>query len=74
MNDFDAIAPELRALTDEYRSQCLWWMPPDYYPESREAALRVLERIQRFGDVEAFKRAGKMKEWLLRSSSATSAD
>ena len=63
---------ELRALVDEYRGRCLWFLAAGYYPESTAERLRVLDGIQRHGDLVAFKRAGEMKRWVLAHSSETS--
>lgn len=68
-----AIEGELRELIDEYRARCLWFLRPDYYPETDSDALRTLERIQRHGDLAGFKRAGKLKQCLLPSSNGGSA-
>jgi hypothetical protein len=35
--------------------------------------LRALDQIQRHGTLDAFRRAGEIKQWLLRSSSGKSA-
>lgn len=64
---------ELRALVDEYRSRCLWYLRIDYYPGTTEEMQRVLDAIQRRGDRAAFQRAAEIKRWLSRPSSATSA-
>jgi len=66
-------AESLRRLVDEYRVRCLWFLREGYYPETTEEAVRVLEAIQRYGDAEAFRRAGALKRWLSASSSETSA-
>jgi hypothetical protein len=63
----------LRALVDEYRDRCLWFLRRDYYPTTADEARRVLEAIQRHGDREGFKRAAEIRQWLLPPSSATSA-
>lgn len=63
----------LRSLVDEYRGRCLWFLREGYYPETIDEVVRVLDSIQRHGDVNAFKRAGALKRWVLASSSATSA-
>ena len=60
-------------LVDDYRDRCLWFLKRDYYPATALEALRVLDSIERNGDREAFKRAGEVRRWLSRSSSATSA-
>jgi hypothetical protein len=64
---------ELRILVDEYRTRCLWFLRPDFYPETREAALRVLRHIERHGDREGFVRAGKLRRWLSPTSNERSA-
>jgi hypothetical protein len=73
----DALSPAvdqaLRALVDAYRTRCLGFLRPDYYPATPAEALRVLEGIERHSDVEAFRRAGEIRQWLSRPSGATSA-
>jgi hypothetical protein len=72
----DSLSPEagaaLRTLVDEYRHRCLWFLRPDYYPATIAEAERVLEAIQRHGDRDGFRRAARVRQWLSRSSSATS--
>jgi hypothetical protein len=65
--------PALKALVDDYRDRCLWFLARDYYPSTTAEALRVLDAIQRHGDLEAFRRAGELRRWLSPPSSATSA-
>lgn len=64
---------ELRALIDEYRTRCLWFLRPDHYPVTREEMLRVLRYIERHGDREGFVRAARLRQWLSPISSARSA-
>ena len=68
--DLDAA---LNALVDEYRTRCLWFLRPDWYPGTRAERLRALGYIERHGDVSAFRRAGAMRRWLSRTSNETSA-
>jgi len=63
----------LRTVVDRYRGRCLWFLRPGYYPETIEEALRVLESIERYGDREAFQRAGEVRRCLSRDTSAKSA-
>jgi hypothetical protein len=60
-------------LVDEYRRRCLWFLREDYYPTTLEERLKVLEYIQRYGDREAYRRAGEVRRWCSPSSSETSA-
>ncbi len=71
----DARADEeaLRGLIDEYRDRCLWFLAQAYYPETVTETLRVLDSIQRHGDLQAFRRAGAIRRWVLASSNAASA-
>ena len=63
----------LRAIVDQYRGRCLWFLQSGYYPETVEEALRVLDSIQRYGDREAFRRAGEVRQWLSQATNAKSA-
>jgi len=63
----------VRRLIDEYRATCLWFLREDYYPRTPEEAVRVLEQIERNGDVQAFRKAAELRQWLSRNSSAPSA-
>jgi hypothetical protein len=67
-----AVDAQVRALVDEYRERCLWFVRADYYPSTADEILRVLRSIRARGDREAFQRAGKIEERLSRTSSETS--
>jgi len=67
------IAEAVNELADQYRDRCLWFLRPDYYPASDTERLRVLDYIARHGDLAAYRRAGRLKQWLLLSTSAPSA-
>lgn len=74
MNDQEkATLESVNALTDEYRLRCLWFLREDFYPQTVADALRVLDYIERHGDVEAFQKAATLRQWLSQNSSATSA-
>lgn len=64
---------ELAQLIDEMRARCLWFLRPDYYPQSDEEIDRTLRAIERSGDQSAFRRARKLRQWLSPISSAKSA-
>ena len=70
----DTLSPDkLRSFIARYRAQCLWFLKEDYFPSTPEETIRVLEYIERHGDREGFITARRMKQWLLRNSSAESA-
>ena len=68
-----ALDNAVNALVDDYRTQCLWFLRPDYYPATRKERLRVLDYVQRYGDRGAHVRAAALRQWLSQISSADSA-
>jgi hypothetical protein len=71
--ELENVMGRVRTLTEQYRAQCLWFMRADYIPGNVADACQVLDYIQRHGDLKAFRRAGELRTWLLRNSSAASA-
>ena len=67
------VVREVNRLTDEYRAQCLWFLREDYYPGDTAQRLKVLEYIERRGDLKAFKQARTLRQWLLQNSKEPSA-
>jgi hypothetical protein len=63
----------VRTLVEEYRDRCLWFLPPDYYPETADQIRRTLDHIDRYGDRRAFQEAARLRKWLSQSSSEPSA-
>jgi hypothetical protein len=45
---------------DEQRMSCLWYMPDNYYPANTARKLAVLRKIQSYGNLDAYKKAGKL--------------
>ena len=58
---------------DAQRTRCLWFLRPDYYPATDAERLRVIEAIERHGDVTTFQHARAFKACLSQTSSAASA-
>ena len=69
---FEELRPEIQALIQDYRLQCLWFLIPEFVPANPEQALRALYSIERYGDRRAFIRARELRACLLQSSNATS--
>ena len=67
------VADAVHALVDQYRGRCLWFLRRDYYPTTIEEHKTVLGYIQRYGDLEAHRRASVLRQWLSRPSNAASA-
>jgi hypothetical protein len=63
----------LRALVDEQRDRCLWFLRRDFYPRTVAEALRVLDAIERYGDRAAFQAVARIRPWLSPSSRDESA-
>ncbi len=70
---FEIHESEVRTLVDSYRTQCLWFLREDFYPENAEEAVRVLQQIERNADLEGFRRAARLRAWLSPTTSAPSA-
>lgn len=45
----------------------------DYYPTDQQDVLRTLDYIRRYGNREAFRKAGELYQWLSLSSNGPSA-
>lgn len=76
MNDSDAIEAmkqRLGPLMEKYRVRCLWFLSPQYLPDTLPAALRVIEYIERYGDRQAYREAEELKQWLLQNFKVPSA-
>ena len=71
--ELEKVMSRVSELVVRYRTQCLWFLRSDYYPTTVADARQVLDYIQRYGDLEAFRQAGRLKQWLSRNSSAASA-
>ncbi len=71
----DGSSPDVAvtALVDEYRHRCLWFLRENYYPATDQERLKVLDYIQRYGDSDAFRRAGQVRRWTSQSCKEKSA-
>ena len=71
--DLQSAMVRVRELVVRHRAQCLWFLRSDYFPTTLADAHQVLDYIQQYGDLDAFRKAGQLKQWLSRNSSAASA-
>ena len=71
--EIENVMLRVHAMVVQYRQQCLWFLRSEYYPTTVADACQVLDYIQRYGDLDAFRRAGELKQWLSQNSSAVSA-
>ena len=73
MGDTESLDIEsFRRFVDRYRTQCLWFLRADYYPETPAGQSGVLRLIEQHGDRDAFQQAAVFRKWLLPHSSETS--
>jgi hypothetical protein len=71
--DTTTVIADVNRLVDDYRTQCLWYLRPDYYPATDEQRLRVLAAIERCGDRAAHARVGALRRCLSLTFNDTSA-
>jgi hypothetical protein len=62
----------IRQLVERYRAQCLWFLRPDFVPQTADDVERVLQLIERYGDLEALRQVAAVRRWLSPPSSASS--
>lgn len=55
---------ELQSLVNDYRSMCFWNMAEDFMPRTREEVLVALDNLERYGTMDAYRRAGVIRTWL----------
>jgi len=55
---------EYRSLIDDYKDTCLWSAADCYHPTDKCQVDYLLRSIETYGDMSAFKRAGRIRQWL----------
>lgn len=60
---------ECKAIVDDYRAMCLWSMDEDFSPKNARQLALVAENLERYGDMSAYRKAGRIREWLSHRSS-----
>jgi hypothetical protein len=68
------VAAAVDAIVDEYRTRCLWSLPPGYYPRTTGERLHILNAIEKNGDLAAYRRISTLRQWLSRLSSEASSN
>ena len=56
--------PEYISVVDDYKDVCLWFAPECYRPHTGVQLEQILTSIERNGDVNAYKRVGRIRKWL----------
>ena len=56
--------PEYISVVDDYKDVCLWFSPECYHPHTGVQLEQILTSIERSGDLNAYKRVGRIRKWL----------
>ena len=72
-SDTEDVDQAVNRLVDDYRVRALWFLRPDYYPETDAERRQVLDYIEQRADLATFKEVAALRKCLSRKSSATSA-
>ena len=67
------VLQEACRLIERYRHRCLWFLNEDIVPASPAQAIRLLKYVEKRSDAEGYREARRLREWLSRISSETSA-
>lgn len=55
---------DYQSVVNDYRSTCLWFANDALHPANEIQLEQVLSAIESSGDIEAFKRVGRIRKWL----------
>jgi len=55
---------DVRSLIADYRGMCFWNMAEDFYPQNRAQLLMAMDCLEKYGDMNAYRRAGRIRQWL----------
>lgn len=70
MTKTDSISmADVCAMVDDYRSMCFWNMSDDFKPQNASQLKLVAERLENYGDMVAYRFAGRIREWLSQNFS-----
>ena len=70
MTKTDSISmADVCAMVDDYRSMCFWNMADDFRPQNVGQLKLVAERLENYGDMVAYRFAGRIREWLSQNFS-----
>ena len=56
--------PEHISVVGDYKDVCLWFSPECYHPHTGVQLEQILTSIERNGDLNAYKRVGRIRKWL----------
>lgn len=59
-----AESEEFRSVVNDYRDTCLWFANDVDHPSDRLQLEQILSSIEANGDAAAFRRVGRIRQWL----------
>ena len=62
---------EWRSLINDYRTMCFWNVATDFLPQNERQLLFALDNLERYGTMDAYRSAGRIRKWLSHVSSQT---
>lgn len=60
---------DFRSVVSDYRQTCLWFANDAFHPQDEIQLEQILSAIESNGDMDAFKRVGRIRKWLSPSFS-----
>ena len=55
---------DYKSVVKDYRDVCLWFADLSKPPQNEVQLEQVLSSIETYGDANAFRRVGRIREWL----------
>ena len=60
---------EFQSVVEDYRGMCLWSLPEDFMPGNERQVHCLVECLEHYGDLNAYRKAGEIRKWLSHVSS-----
>ncbi len=54
----------LKTVVEDYRSMCFWNMDENFFPHDEREVFLVIDNLERYGDMKAYRIAGEIRKWL----------
>ena len=54
----------VKSVIESYRSMCFCSFPEDFMPKDKDQLLLALDCLERYGDRNAYCKAGEIRQWL----------
>lgn len=64
-----ANSDEYKSVITDYKDTCLWSATGYWHPQDAQQLDYLLTCIETYGDMDAYRRVGRIRKWLSRRSS-----